>query len=340
MASDKLAMMDEGALVLASAKGIASPAASTLRPGDLALQPLEGNVDYRQDPNLANPHLLVNRDCIYERHLPGGAYITAHAQRLQHGYYSSRELSDRDLDNVDFLAIDFVFHCPNAAGHRFKAATIRVSVRGSREMATSVHYPHGLPPGNPRFLMHAPHLMYGAVSPETMQWTFSLAGSLGISEIPFNANVTPSGSVYSTYRHYEMTKIQGSVRTLKSKRGRAFDTCGGEVFWSLEENKLQKSGVPRKFTFAVLIQKPSAESRIDLSIEVDPIIQSWFGSYPHWWLSLPKYQAVQRKTLDFKRAIGQHFEPAVPGRGFNFANLVSVFDEFVRMPGRYSATVS
>ena len=179
--------------------------------------PQEDKPNKLQDPNLADPRLLVNRPCIYERRLPGDVYITAHVQRLQHGYFSSHALSDRDVDHVDFLAIDFVFHCPNAEEHRFKAATIRVSVQGNRELASSAHYPHGYPPGNPRFLMHAPHLMHGAVSPETMQWTFSLAGSLGVAEIPINASFTPSGSMRGTYKHYEMMRIQGSVRTLKSR---------------------------------------------------------------------------------------------------------------------------
>ena len=44
--------------------------------------------------------------------------------------------------------------------------------------------------------------------------------------------------------------------------------------------------------------------------------------------------------MDFRREIGQHFEPASPGKGFNFANLVSTFDGYAHMSGRYSSTVS
>lgn len=337
---NKLAGMNETTLAMTAAKEMFLPDSSMIRQGDSRSNFQEEKSDKPQDPNLANPHLLVNRSCIYERHLPGGAYITAHVQRLQHGFYSSRALSDKDFDHVDFLAIDFVFHCPNAQEHRFKSATIRVSVQGSRELASSAHYPHGYPPGNPRFLMHAPHLMHGVVSPETMQWTFSLAGSLGITDIPINASFTPSGNMRGTYKHYEMMKIQGSVRTLKSRRGREYDIEGGEVVWSLEENILQKSGLPKEFTFAMLIQKPLADSRITFSLDIDPIIQSWFGTYPQWLLSLPKYQPVQRNTVDFRREIGQHFEPATPGKGFNFANLVSTFDEYAHMAGRFSSTVS
>lgn len=290
---------------------------------------------------MANPRLLVNRACIYERPLPGDAYITAHVQRLQHGYYSSSSVSDKDAEHVDFLAIGFALHSPHTLTHRFKSATIRAAVHGAREVSTSVHYPYGYPPGNPRFLMHAPHLIYGTVSPETMQWTFSLAGSLGISEPPVMASVIPSGSVNSLYRRYEMMRIQGSVRTLKSARGAEFDIEAGEIVWSLEENNLQRSGLPREFTFVMLIQKPAANSRITLSIDIDPVIQAYCGNYPSWYLSLPAYRPKSRRGVDFRQEIGQRFEPVDVKRGFNFAALVSSFDDYIAMPGRkYSHSVS
>lgn len=290
---------------------------------------------------MANARLLVNRACIYERQLPGDAYITAHVQRLQHGYYSSTAVSDKDAEHVDFLAIGFVLHAPHTLTHRFKSATIRAAVHGAREISNSALYPYGYPPGNPTFLMHAPHLVYGTVSPETMQWTFSLAGSLGITEPPVNASVIPSGSVNGLYRRYEMMRIQGSARTLRSARGAKFDVEAGEIVWSLEENNLQRSGLPREFTFVMLIQKPTANSRITLSIDIDPVIQAWFGSYPSWYLSLPPYKPKQRRRVDFRQEIGQRFKPADAERGFNFAALVNSFEDYIAMPGRkYSRLVS
>ncbi|KAJ5613065.1 hypothetical protein N7510_006259 [Penicillium lagena] len=287
-----------------------------------------------QDPNMANPRLLVNRACIYERQLPGDAYITAHVQRLQHGFYSSTAVSDKDAEHVDFLAISFVLHSPHTLSHRFKSATIRASIHGSREVSTSAMYPHGYPPGNPRFLMHAPHLIYGTVSPETMEWTFSLAGSLGISETPFSASVIPSGSMNGQYRRYEMMRIQGSARTLKSDLGPEFDVEAGEIVWSLEENNLQRSGLPREFTFVMLIQKPTADNRVMLSIDIEPVIQTWFGSYPGWYLSLPAFRPKLRRGVDFRQETGQRFEPVDKTGRFNFAALESSFDDYIAMPGR------
>lgn len=286
------------------------------------------------DPNMANPRLTINRALVYERRLPGDAYITAYVQRLQHGYYSSAAVSDEDAEHVDFLALAFTFHSPHTITHRIKSATISVSVRGNRDLSSPKSYPYGYPPGNPRFLMHAPHLIYGTVSPETMEWTFSLAGSLGISELPVSASVIPSGSFNGRYKRYEMMRIQGSARTLKNPAGREFDIEAGKIVWSMEENNVQRSGLPREFTFVMLIQKPTANSKISLSIDVDPVIDAMIGSYPSLMLKLPEYQPLPRRGVNFQQEVGQRFEPVDPVRGFNFAELGSMFDEYIAMPGR------
>ncbi|KAJ5173821.1 uncharacterized protein N7500_001752 [Penicillium coprophilum] len=286
------------------------------------------------DPNMANPRLLINRALIYERRLPGDAYITAHVQRLQHGYYSTNVVSDENAEHVDFLALAFTFHSPHTITHRIKSATISVSIHGNRNISSSRLYPYGNPPGNPHFLMHAPHLIYGTVSPETMEWTFSLAGSLGISDLPVSASVIPSGSVNGRYKRYEMMRIQGSARTLKNPSGPEFDVEAGKIVWSMEENNVQRSGLPREFTFVMLIQKPAANSKISLSVDVDPVIDAMIGSYPSLMLKLSEYQPLPRRGVNFQQEIGQRFEPSDPARGFNFAELGSMFDEYIAMPGR------
>lgn len=297
------------------------------------------------DPNMSDPRLLINRPCIYERRLPSGAHIAAYAQRLQHGFYANEAVSDMDSEHVDFLGISFVFHSAQTNNHRFKSALIKLSISSDIEQASrsdvkDLNYPaHTIP--RPRFLMHAPHLLYGTVSPETMQWNFSVAGALGVSEGPVNASIIPSGGMNGRYNRYEMMRIQGSARTRKSAHGREFDTESGEVVWSLEENTLDRTGLPREFTFVLLVHKPAVDSRINLDINIEPVLQSRVGNYPNWMLSLPAYQAMQRNGVDFNKEIGQRFLPVVPGRGFNFAGLKSAFDDYMAMPGRHhSRTVS
>ncbi|KAE8372870.1 hypothetical protein BDV26DRAFT_273213 [Aspergillus bertholletiae] len=303
--------------------------------------PEHPSAELSTDPNLTNPRLMVNRACIYERQLPGDAHITAHVQRLQHGFYSSTAVSDQDLDHVDFLGISFVLHSPNTLVHRFKAATIRASIYSMREnsRASAVSQsPHAHRSRYPRFLKHAPHLLYGSVSPETLQWNYSIAGSLGVAELPLMASISPSGGMNGRYRRYEMMRIQGSVRSLKSPRGRKFDVEAGEIVWSLEENNLQRSGLPREFTFAMLIQKPRADSRIQLALDIEPVLQCSHFNYPAWWLDLPAYRPAPCRSVDFRVEVGQRFEPLTPGKGFNFANLESSFDDYVHMPGRKVTT--
>lgn len=287
-----------------------------------------------------NPRLLVNRACVYERKLPGDAYITAHVSRLQHGFWDSAAVSDTHAEHVDFLALSFVFHSARTLSHRFKSATVRASVQPSSEKSKTTPI-SGRSSVNPHFLMHAPHLIYGAVSPETMEWNFSLAGSLGVSETPVSASIIPSGSLNGQYRRYEMMRIQGSSRTLKSPKGPEYDVEAGEILWSLEENSLQRSGLPREFTFVMLIQKPAANSKIKLSLEIDPVIKAFWGSYPGWMLRLSPYRPLERRSVDFRREVGQTFQPADPQRGFNFAVLESAFDHYIAMPGRkYTRRVS
>lgn len=292
------------------------------------------------DPNMTDARLLVNRRCIYERKLPGDAYVTAHAERLQHGYFSSKNTSDPEIAHVDFLAVNFVMHPGDTSKHRFKSATIRATIQNSR-LGPSTENPYPYPQENPKFLMHAPHLIYGAVSPETLQWTFSLAGSLGISESPVSASVSPSGTRSASYKIYEMMKIQGSCRTLRSRDGPEFDVEDGEVVWSLSENALQRSGLPREFTFVMLIQKPSADSKITFKLDIDPVIDAWYGNYPAWWINRPSYQPLHKRAVNFRTDFGQRFTPVDDlEKGFNFATLAQSLDDYVNMPGStYSSNV-
>ncbi|KAK6381303.1 uncharacterized protein PV06_07358 [Exophiala oligosperma] len=316
-----------------------------------------------RDPNAPDYRYQVNQKCVYERRLPGGSYITAHVQRLQSGYYDSPVIHEDTIDNVRFVAINFVFH-PSSTTFRFKCAEIRIALHHSREdtlsplqvvagaaqrhtshdhgtqtMSSSLMRnpslhsrsdPRALPP---KFLRHAPHLLYGSISPETLNWNFNLAGSLGVSQGPALASIKPSYGVKSSYKVYEMMKIQGSVRTLRSWYSHEYDIEDGEMVWTLEENRLQKSGLPREFTFVMLLTKGSGgfEESGDVKLEVD--IQPKIASFPEFISNLHRYQPLQTGILDLDRDIGQVFEPQVKGKGFNFANIATSFDDFVYLPG-------
>ncbi|ORY15739.1 hypothetical protein BCR34DRAFT_163546 [Clohesyomyces aquaticus] len=286
----------------------------------------------KTDPNAPKRRLQLHQKCLYERLLPGNAFVSAHVNRLQYGYYESRAIHEPTLENIYFVSVHFVFHPYDSRSHRFKSAVIRVAVHGDSESLETSWY--NKLPSNPRILKHAPELMYGAVSPENLQWNFSLSSSLGVSQAPLSASVNPSGGVKSSYKVYDMMSIQGSLRTLQSPLGPEYDVEDGMAVWTLQENLLQRSGLPREFDFVMLVHKPEDVEDVYMSVDVDATVEGWFGNYPQWYNNLSRHQPSQDYVLDVdKTDIGQKFLPSHPGRGFNFADLPHPLDDYVAMPG-------
>lgn len=170
--------------------------------------------------------------------------------------------------------------------------------------------------------MHAPHFVHGALSPESLQWNYSLAGSLGLTQPPLTASLSPEAGLNGRFNRYETMRIQGSSRSSSRDNSPA-----GEIVWTLEENSLQRSGLPREFTFAMLVAKHRPESRVRFVLEIEPVLQSWLGSYPAWWIALRKRYQPQatgsKRGVDFRVSVGQRFGSSSSRRGFNFATLGS-----------------
>ena len=158
------------------------------------------------DPNAPIRRFQLHQRCLYERTLPGQAFVSAHVNRLQHGYYSSKALHEGILENVYFVSVHFVFHPHDHRSHRFKSATIKVSIHGDDATDFEKGWSSEPSSATPRILGHAPELLYGAVSPETLQWNFSLSSSLGVSHTPVAATVNPSGGVRGNYKIYDMMR--------------------------------------------------------------------------------------------------------------------------------------
>jgi hypothetical protein len=134
--------------------------------------------------------------------------------------------------------------------------------------------------------------------------------------------------------------IQGSLRTLRSPWGHEYDVDDGVACWTLEENLLQRSGLPREFDFVLLVHKPDDVRKVFLSVDVDATVEAWFGEYPQWYTNLSRYQPTQDLTLALDTDIGQRFLPSHPRKGFNFADLPRPLQEYVIMPGTvYPANV-
>lgn len=291
-----------------------------------------------KDQNIPRKRLQVNQKCLYERRLPGKAYISAHVNRLQHGYYKSNALHEPTIDNLFFVSVHFVFHPHDPDSHRFKSAEIEVTVHGDNGDPNESRKPGD---SHPRILKHAPELMFGAVSPENLQWNFSLSSSLGVSQAPVSASLNPKAAVNSSYKVFHMMSIQGSVRSKRSSRGPEYDAEDAKAVWTLTENMLQKSGLPREFDFVLLVQKPEDLENIYMSVDLNADVGAWYGTYPQWYTNLSKYLPNQDCMLSFGNDIGQRFLPSHLKKGYNFANLMHALDEYVMMPGTvYPTSVS
>ncbi|KAF2713578.1 hypothetical protein K504DRAFT_369944 [Pleomassaria siparia CBS 279.74] len=286
------------------------------------------------DPNTPEKRLQLHQKGLYERVLPGKAFISAHVNRLQHGYYESSALHEKTSDHIYFVSVHFVFHPYDHRAHRFKRANIRVSIHGDDHSMEETKRDWRKPPRHsPRILQHAPELMYGAVSPENLQWNFSLSSSLGVSQLPLSATVNPSGGMTGRYRVFDMMSVQGSLRRLQSPMGAEYDVEDGMAVWSLEENLLQRSGLPREFDFVMLVHRPQSVKKMSLTVDVDAVVSGWVGEYPQWYTNLERYMPTLDATLDFNHDIGQRFLPVHPTKGFNFADLEHALEEYVMMPG-------
>jgi hypothetical protein len=288
-----------------------------------------------KDINIPKKRLQIHQKCLYERTLPGKAFVSAHVTRLQHGFWGkTNSLHEDMLDNVFFVSVHFVFHPHDPRSHRFKSADIEVCVHGDHDPSASVEgQRYKSRRSHPRILKHAPELMFGAVSPESLQWNFSLSSSLGVSQAPVSATLNPTGGMKGSYKVFHMMSVQGSIRSKRSPLGPEYDVEDAMAVWTLEENMLQRSGLPREFDFVMLVHKPDDVKNVYLTVNVDAEVDNWLGAYPQWYTNLPKYMPTQDFTLDFNADIGQRFVPSHPGRGFDFASLRHPLDEYVTMPG-------
>lgn len=289
-----------------------------------------------KDVNVPKKRLQIQQKCLYERTLPGNAFISAHLTRLQHGFYETNALHEESIENVYFASVHFVFHPHDPRSHRFKGADIRVCVHG--DSPAGADEDRWSRRSHPRILKHAPELVFGAVSPEDLQWNFSLSSSLGVSQAPVSATLNPQGGLKGSYKVYHMMSIQGSIRSQRSPLGPEYDLEDSMAVWTLEENMLQRSGLPREFDFVLLIHKPDDVKNMFLTVDVDAEVDAWYGSYPKWYTQLAKYAPTQDLTLDFNEDIGQRFLPSQPGRGFNFASLPHSLEHYVTMPGTIYGT--
>lgn len=331
------------------------------------------------NPNLPMQEFQVFQRELFEKEFPSQqAFISAHLQRVQHGIYEDRSrLSMYGVENnamaVSFVAITFNFHPMHSTWHRIKRAVISItatevpkcfdgSAKPFNEIAatSTVMLDGGNGKANShedtrirkrvessgiellRVVKFAPHLAYGRISNETLHWNFSLNSTIGVTQ-PFTATMMPSTSYSKTEVVNSMLKIQGSTRVHHG-------TQSGKIVWSLEENKEQKSGLPREFTFAFLVERRHVDRDLYLKVAVQPtftpsVRNCWglvkpkeidqgyknLGSEPIGQTFLPTTVPVKARQHAWPGALADHVDSS---KVFNFALLSNPFDDLLELPGK------
>ena len=270
------------------------------------------------------PQFQLNTRRIYEQEFNGGAYVSAHLERFQRGLYKVPNQVGIDKQDplsleVALVAVRFVFHACYSAKHRITSAVISINLSAPG------------PGPQPKILKYAPHLAFGRISSSDLKWQFQLGLSVGAAQ-PAQASVNSQGSYEKDVVRQSMMTIQGSSQTAAKKDTPAgVDIVDGKMIWSLEENRDQKSGIPRECTFVFLLHQPKAnDQRIHMSLNIRPSV-SW---------SLNWRRASQRCVLD--REIGQSFiaclprtsagKPAIAPKDFDFACMDDL-EDLIELPG-------
>jgi hypothetical protein len=114
-----------------------------------------------------------------------------------------------------------------------------------------------------RFLRFAPHAAFGRISAATLKWNFQLGATIGVTKGPAEVSVNPSMSYEKDVVIGTMLKIQGSTRStslptphhLIGASSTASKLPDTKLFWTLEENNEQQTGLPREFTFVFLMER-------------------------------------------------------------------------------------
>ncbi|KAH7418118.1 hypothetical protein BKA64DRAFT_700655 [Cadophora sp. MPI-SDFR-AT-0126] len=207
-----------------------------------------------------NTHIPLHKyqlthNLLYERHFFGDSFISAHLQRLQNGVFISPNIHSASAPNdqgehysktfVTFAAIAFTLHPSLSEDHRFKSAVIEIRATNHD--------------GSPlKVLRFAPHLAFGRISSASLKWNFQLGASLGVAQGPAKADLEPKVGFEKDLVVGSFMRIQGSTRSVpptlaSSTEPKVPDTT---LVWSLEENSQQEGGLPREFTFVVLLERP------------------------------------------------------------------------------------
>ncbi|RDW70279.1 hypothetical protein BP5796_08676 [Coleophoma crateriformis] len=264
------------------------------------------------------------------------AFVSASLQRLQHGIYKDPdlELASTASTDVTLVAVNFILQPSHATMHRFKRLQITLQAFSTDQIDYN-DKPHSEGPRNKalkllRIVKFAPHIVSGRVSTESLHWNFALVkcATVGVT-VPLTASINPQTTFDKTKVVNAMMKIQGSTRSSMSPVA-ADDRAivqSSKLVWSFEENKSQRSGLPREFTFVFHVEQSVAEAPLKLRIGIVPVISCDPANFVKRHCT-QSHAEVWNVSQWLDKEVGQAFP-----QGFNFATIER-FEDLVELPGK------
>jgi hypothetical protein len=191
----------------------------------------------------------VNRDLVTAKAL-GQCRVTGRLTKVHDGIFSAKPAT--------LMIFEFEFHHELGQRlYRYQNGSITITFSSIEEDTYR----------NPVILNFFPVAVVGDPSSAEHESSWEVPVTLGVPT-PFQAIVNPKFTHKSTYQRVERMRIQGSkYRSHRRLRD------NNVVRWDIEENKLQKDGIPREFVCGVIVSNDYGEFTADVVIKVStPII--------------------------------------------------------------------
>lgn len=156
------------------------------------------------------------------------SYMVVRLRSIQSGFY--------DGTDAVLMIFDVVFQPNTPSKYRFKSARFEITFQGQREFV-----PYS---STPQILSYAPILAMGEITQENRDWKFITGATASVPMMPASLGTNTSVTTGSSYTVDHRMIIQGASRP-PSKPFR--------VWWTLDEKKLVKEGLPHNCAFATIV---------------------------------------------------------------------------------------
>ena len=203
------------------------------------------------------------------------SHMLVRLRSIQSGTYD-------DLNAV-LLILDVTFQPFTPEKYRFKSARFEITFQGQKEIL-----PYS---STPRVLSFAPILATGEITKEKKDYQFSTGATASVPFVPFIPEINMSVSTSSSYTTDHRMVIQGASRPPSNPF---------RVWWTLNEKKLVKEGLPHNCAFAVIV---SYDGPFFATFKAEAQVGS--GSISRSIIS--KKETRYTKLIDPQRPLGPQF---------------------------------